>query len=67
MSLSKFYDKQYSNMGLISKLPIFKSNKNQADLNDLLKENANDFDMVEGMVIEKSNISYDNSLHTRHL
>jgi hypothetical protein len=55
-------------MGLISKLPIFKKNQqNTADLNDLLKENAGDFEMVEGLIQEKNSLSYENSLHTKHL
>jgi hypothetical protein len=33
----------------------------------LLKENANDFEMVEGIVNEKNAISYEDSLHTKHL
>jgi hypothetical protein len=50
-------------------IPYFKKNqKNTADLNDLLKENKNDYEVeAKGNIKEKGNISYTNSLHTKHL
>ena len=70
MSLSKFYDQKYSNIGLLAKLTDigpWKKEKNDADLNDLLKDTANDFteDAGTGQIIEKGSISYTNSLHTK--
>ena len=46
MSLSKYYDKQYSNTNILNNIPYFKKNqKNTGDLNDLLRENKNDFEV----------------------
>ena len=46
MSLSKYYDKQYSNTNILNNIPFFKNNqKNTGDLNDLLRENKNDYEV----------------------
>ena len=46
MSLSKYYDKQYSNTNILNNIPYFKKNqKNTGDLNDLLRENKNDYEV----------------------
>ena len=68
MSLSKFYDKQYSNMKILTDFKFFgKSKNNEQDLNDLLKDDPNDFNDEAAGVVEKNSISYANSLHTTHL
>ena len=68
MSLSKFYDKQYSNMKVLSNVKFFgKSKNNEQDLNDLLKDDPNDFNDEAAGIVEKNAISYANSLHTTHL
>lgn len=65
MSLSKYYDKQYSNYNILNKIPYFKKNqKNTADLNDLLREHKDDFEVEGGQIKEKNQISYTSSLHT---
>jgi hypothetical protein len=71
MSLSKFYDKKYSNMQFLQNINLFgkkKQNQNTADLNDLLKETADDYELNEaGTIVEKNKISYSKSLHTNDL
>ena len=71
MSLSKFYDRKYSKIGFLKNINLFGKKKlqnNTADLNDLLKETADDFEINEaGTITEKNKISYSRSLHTNDL
>ena len=65
MSLSKYFDNQYSKVGF-SILNLFNKKIEKEDLGDLLKDKADDFEMEQGKVTEKST-SYTNSLHTAGL
>ena len=46
---------------------LFIKSKHCTDLNDLLKEEANDYQMIDGKYLEKNPVNYHLSLHTRKL